>query len=560
MTDLHFKNWPPGLPRHIDVPPQSVAQNLIDTAGRLPEKVAIRYYGTAITYSALLDAVERVAGWLQSRGVKRGDRVLLYLQNAPQWIIGFYAILRAEACVIPVNPMNRHAELEHLARDTGARVAITGSELVDHIQPLVGAGDLDHILAAAYADMADPESDLRLPEALAGLSDTDVSGPGVTRWRDALAEAQVPAPHVAGPEDLCVIPYSSGTTGNPKGCVHRHRSVQATIHAYYHWSPFTEDTTLLAVLPYFHVTGMQNSMNAPILAGSTLVLMTRWDRDLAAELIRRYRATMFRSITTMVIDVLNSPRFEEYDLSSLTSMGGGGAAMPEAVAARLKDRIGLDFIEGYGLSETIAATHINPPQAPKMQCLGIPLFDVDARILDVSTGAELGPNEAGEIVMHGPQIFEGYWQRPDATEEAFTEIEGKRFFKTGDIGYYDEGGYFFMTDRVKRMINASGFKVWPAEVEALMHHHPDIAEACVIGTPDPRRGETVKAYVVARTGAAALTEEAVIAWCHDNMAAYKCPRHIVFVDSLPKTGSGKVQWRELAEAEARRSGQRTGTQ
>lgn len=558
MTDLHFQNWPPGLPHHIDVPAQSVAQNLIDTANRLPDKVAIHYYGTQITYARLLDRVERVAGWLQSRGVKRGDRVLLYLQNSPQWIIGYYAILRADAAVIPVNPMNRQAELDHLARDTGARVAIAGSELVDHIQPLIGAGQLDHILAAAYADMANPESDLRLPEALASQSDQLIAGPGVTRWSDAIADDIAPSEHLAGPEDLAVIPYSSGTTGNPKGCVHRHRSVQATIHAYVRWSPFTQDTTLLAVLPYFHVTGMQNSMNAPIEAGSTLVLMTRWDRDLAAELIRRYRVTMFRSITTMVIDVLNSPNFDSYDLSSLTSMGGGGAAMPEAVAARLKDRIGLDFIEGYGLSETIAATHINPPQAPKMQCLGIPLFDVDARILDIETQDELGPNQPGEIVMHGPQIFEGYWQNPDATKACFIDINGKPFFRTGDIGYYDDGGYFFMTDRVKRMINASGFKVWPAEVEALMHHHPDIAEACVIGAPDARRGETVKAYVVPRVGVQNLTEKDIISWCHDNMAAYKCPRTIVFVDTLPKTGSGKVQWRELAEAEAAAARQ-TGT-
>lgn len=559
MTELHFQNWPPGLPHRIEVPPQSVAQNLIDTAARLPDKTAIHYYGSQITYAALLDQVERVAGWLQSRGVKRGDRVLLYLQNSPQWIIGYYAILRADAAVIPVNPMNRHAELEHLARDTGARVAIAGSELVDHIQPLVGSGDLDHILAAAYADMADPESDIRLPDTLSGLTDTDASGPGITRWRDALAEDITPGPHLAGPDDLAVIPYSSGTTGNPKGCVHRHRSVQATVHAYHHWTPFTQDVTLLAVLPYFHVTGMQNSMNAPILAGSTLILMTRWDRDLAADLIARYQVTMFRSITTMMIDVLNAPNFADYDLSSLTSIGGGGAAMPAAVAARLKKATGLDFIEGYGLSETIAATHINPPHAPKMQCLGIPLFDVDARILDVETGAELGPGQPGEIVMNAPQIFDGYWRNEDATEAAFTDIDGRRFFRTGDIGYYDEGGYFFMTDRVKRMINASGFKVWPAEVEALMHHHPDIAEACVIGAPDARRGETVKAYVVARAGSQDLTENDIISWCHDNMAAYKCPRDIVFVDSLPKTGSGKVQWRDLADAERHRADSRTGT-
>jgi fatty-acyl-CoA synthase len=559
MTDLHFAHWPPGLPHHIEVPQQSVAQNLIDTATRLPDKTAIRYYGADISYGRLLDDVERIAGWLQAQGVKRGDRVLLYLQNSPQWVIAYYAILRADAAVIPVNPMNRQAELEHLAGDTDARVVIAGSELVDHVRPLIGAGRIDHILAAAYADMADPDSDLRLPETLAGLSDTDAAGPGVTRWRDAIADDIAPAPHAAGSEDLAVIPYSSGTTGNPKGCVHRHRSVQAVIHAYANWSPYTEDMVILSVLPYFHVTGMQNAMNTPILAGGTIVMMTRWDRDMAADLIARYRVTTFRSITTMVIDILNSPRFKDYDLSSLTSMGGGGAAMPEAVAERLKQATGLTFIEGYGMSETIAATHINPNHAPRKQCLGIPLFDVDARVIDLETGRDLGPGETGEIVMHGPQIFEGYWNNPEATEAAFTTIDGKRFLRTGDIGHFDRDGYFYMTDRVKRMINASGYKVWPAEVEALMHHHPDIAEACVIGAPDPRRGETVKAYVVLRTGAGEIGEDAIISWCHDHMAAYKCPRQIVFVENLPKTGSGKVQWRDLADAERQSAAARTGT-
>ncbi|EAQ03776.1 acyl-CoA synthase [Pseudooceanicola batsensis HTCC2597] len=555
MTDLHFQHWPPGLPHRIDVPKQSIAQNLIDTASRLPDKVAIHYYGTQISYGDLLERVERLAGWLQAQGVARGDRVLLYMQNSPQWIIGYYAILRADAAVIPVNPMNHRAEIEHIARDTGARIALVGSEILDHVRPLIDTRDLDRIVVAAYADMADPDSDLEMPDSLAGMTDEGITGAGLTRWTDALAGDAAPGPLRSGADDLAIIPYSSGTTGHPKGCVHHHRSVQATAQAYKYWSPFTEETTLLAVLPFFHVTGMQNSMNAPILTGATLVLMSRWDRDLAAELIRRYRVNMFRSITTMVIDLLNAPHFDSYDLSSLRTMGGGGAAMPEAVAARLKDLTGLDFVEGYGLTETAAATHINPPQAPRRQCLGIPIFDVESRVLDIDSGAELGPGESGEIVTHGPQVFEGYWNNPDATAAAFIELGGKRFFRTGDIGHYDADGFFYMSDRMKRMINASGFKVWPAEVEALMHRHPGISEACVIGAPDARRGETVKAYVVRRPDAGNLSEADVIAWCHDNMAAYKCPKHIIFRDSLPKTGSGKVKWRDLAEAEATRAGE-----
>jgi fatty-acyl-CoA synthase len=235
--------------------------------------------------------------------------------------------------------------------------------------------------------------------------------------------------------------------------------------------------------------------------------------------------------------------------------------MPEAVAAKLKAITGLDYIEGYGLSETMAATHINPVHAPKRQCLGVPVFDVDCRILSVADGSELGPNAVGEIVSHGPQVFMGYWNNPQATAEAFIQIDGKPFFRTGDLGYYDDQGYFFMVDRVKRMINAAGFKVWPAEVEALMHAHPDIAEVCVIASPDPRRGETVKACIVPHPSARDhLTEAQVIDWCKSHMAAYKCPTQVAFMDSLPKSGAGKVLWRALTEAEfAAQADSKTGT-
>jgi acyl-CoA synthetase (AMP-forming)/AMP-acid ligase II len=232
-------------------------------------------------------------------------------------------------------------------------------------------------------------------------------------------------------------------------------------------------------------------------------------------------------------------------------IGGGGAAMPEAVAQRLLDQFGLRYVEGYGLTETAAPSHTNPPDAPKRQCLGIPFIGVDSRVVDPDTLQELSVGESGEIVTHGPQVFKGYWKRPDATDAAFFERDGKRFFRTGDMGRVDEEGYFFMTDRLKRMINASGFKVWPAEVEALMFRHPAIQEACVIAAKDAYRGETVKAVVVLRASHQGQeTEESIIAWCRDNMAAYKVPRLVSFVDALPKSGSGKVMWRALQEAEA----------
>jgi fatty-acyl-CoA synthase len=285
-------------------------------------------------------------------------------------------------------------------------------------------------------------------------------------------------------------------------------------------------------------------------------MLPRWDRAAAVAAIRRHRVTSWQAIATMVIDLLALPDLQPDDLSSLTGIRGGGAAMPAAVAARLKALTGLDYVEGYGMSETIAATHINPPQRPKPQCLGIPVFDVDARVIDPETRAPLAAGSTGEIVVDGPQVMRGYWGQPDATAEAFVEIDGRRFLRTGDLGHVDDEGYFFMTDRLKRMINAAGFKVWPAEVESAMYHHPAIAEACVIGARDARRGETVKALVVRRPGAD-VSEAEIVDWCHGRMAAYKVPRQIEFVTGLPRSGAGKVMWRELQARQDERDGAST---
>jgi fatty-acyl-CoA synthase len=254
----------------------------------------------------------------------------------------------------------------------------------------------------------------------------------------------------------------------------------------------------------------------------------------------------------MVIDLLASPNFDQFDLSSLVYIGGGGAAMPQAVAQRLLDLYGLRYIEGYGLTETAAPSHTNPVDAPRQQCLGIPFMSTDARVVSLDTLQELPAGQEGEIIIHGPEVFQGYWKRPDATEQAFMELDGKRFFRSGDIGRVDDDGYFYITDRLKRMINASGFKVWPAEVEALMFRHPEVQEACVISTRDSYRGESVKAVVVLRPAEVGrVSEQDILDWCRETMAVYKAPRSVQFVEQLPKSGSGKVMWRTLQEVENR---------
>jgi fatty-acyl-CoA synthase len=548
--ERHYRFWPEKMPHTLTYPETSLYFNLEVTAARFPSKIASIFYGTALTYRDLKHQVDALAGYLQKHcGVKRGDRVLLYMQNSPQFVIGYYAILRADAMVVPVNPMNLAAELAHYVDDAEAKVALIGQELYSNAAPHLSPGRLAHLVVAAYSDHATEPTDLNVPEVVRAPRQA-LAGDGVTLWSDALAAGDEPGPHLAGPDDYCVMPYTSGTTGNPKGCIHTHRTVMNTTMAGALWFGVIPDGVILGSLPLFHVTGMQGSLNQPIFWGSTVVHTLRWDRNTAAELIRRYKVTAWTSISTMAIDFLANPDLGQYDLSSLKRIGGGGAAMPEAVAQKLREVTGLDYIEGYGLSETMAPTHINPPQRPKLQCLGIPIFGTDSRIVNPDTLVELGPGEVGEIVSHGGQIFLGYWKNPQATAQAFIEIEGKSFFRTGDLARYDEDGYFFMVDRLKRMINAAGFKVWPAEVESIMYHHPDILEACVIGTQDAHRGETVKACVVLKADRRGqVSEAAIIDWCRANMAAYKYPRIVEFMETLPKSGTGKVQWRALQARE-----------
>ena len=540
MFDRHFAHWPPGVPKTIEVPRDSVYANLERRAAEHPGRVAIDYYGTPVTYAQLKREADALAGYLQQRcGVKKGDRVILYLQNSPQFVIGYYAIVRADAVIVPVNPMNRTEELRHYVEDAQARVAIVGQEVYERIASL----ELQHVIAATYSDYLRSSTDLPVPDFVRSPRQAT----GGTAWRDAIDAGLQPGPHRAGPDDLAVMPYTSGTTGKPKGCMHTHSSVQSTTVPYLYWRGDLGESVILSALPMFHVTGMQAGMNAPLYRGATIVLLSRWDRDCAAMQIQRARVTTWSAITTMLVDFLSNPKLGDYDLSSLRNLGGGGAAMPEALARKLEQVIGLPYVEGYGLSETMAPTHINPPHRPKRQCGGIPIFNTDARILDPETLKELGVGEVGEIIVHGPQVFKGYWRQEQATREAFVEHDGKKFFRTGDLGYFDDEGYFFITDRLKRMINASGFKVWPAEVEAMLYAHPGIQEACVIGAPDGYRGETVKAVIVPK--APDLKAEDVIEWARGRMAAFKVPRIVQFVDRLPKTATGKILWRELQEQE-----------
>jgi len=405
------------------------------------------------------------------------------------------------------------------------------------------AGELRHYIEDSDARVAIAEEGLA--SRFDSLSLESLVVPGKTKL-----SGEEPRPGISQPDDLCMMPYTSGSTGQPKGCMHTHASVLHNVAGAAAWKHIDQHTVALATAPFFHVTGLVHSFLAAIYAGGTMVIQRRWDPLAAAALVERYRCSHWDNVPTMVVDLLSHPKALQHDVTSLKWIFGGGAAMPEAIAQKLYELCGVRYIEGYGLTETISQTHINPPQNPKRQCLGIPTFDTESLVLDPASFKEVSDGEQGEIVVRGPQLLTGYWKNEKAYRESWCEVGGRKFFRTGDLGRTDEDGYFYISDRLKRMINAAGLKVWPAEVEAAMYKHPAIKECCIIASPDERKGETVKMVAVLKDDfRGKVTGEEILSWSRSQMAVYKAPRLIEFTDALPRTASGKLMWRALQERE-----------
>ena len=520
------------------------------SAKRYPDQPGIIYYGRKITYAEFWESCQRLAGVLADMGVKKGDRVAVYMQNCPHFSISYLGGMRANGVVVPLNPMLVDNELRILLTDCEPKAVITTTELYPRLKGICEELGINNIIVGALSDYVPEDPDIPVPDF---ISQVPSAIDGTVNWLETLKNAPAPPPVEVGPDDLCLLPYTAGSTGVPKGCMHTHRSVTSNVMGSIYWANGSPSMVALAALPFFHVTGMIHSFLAPIANGGISVYLTRWDRNAALDAIEKYKINMWANITTMLVDMLAAPDINERDISSLTFVGGGGAPLPAALGEKFNQMTGLEFAEGYGMTETISQTHWNPPDKPKLGSVGVPVFGVDSRIVDVITLKELPIGEQGEIVVHGPQILKGYWNKPDADKEAFMEIDGKRFLRTGDIGRMDEDGYFFIMDRVKRMINAAGFKVWPADVEATLYRHPAVLEACVIGIPDDERVETVKAIIVLnKDSVGKVTEKDIIAWSKKQMSAYKYPRFVDFVESLPKSGAGKILWRQLQEDERER--------
>jgi acyl-CoA synthetase (AMP-forming)/AMP-acid ligase II len=547
MEKIWKTHWPASADEaSIRFPDQPLPAVLARQARRVPERSALIFYGREVSFRELDAAVSRFAGWLRSRGTRPGDRVAIFLENSPQFAIAYYGALRAGAIAVCLNPMHKAVELLHEFKDSGARALVTSGHGYAVVQPIRQQTNLEIVAVTSYGDFLPEERTLPPPP---GFLDPAGSFPETEAFPDILRlSPELAAPEARAPEDTALLQYTSGTTGTAKAAEITHRNLVANCELQRVYAGISEADIALGVLPWFHITGMECQMNMMAYMGATLVAIGRFDLATVLGAIERYRCTLTTLITTINVAVVNFPRAREFDLSSLRCCFSGGAPVPVEVARRWEALTGHALIEGYGLSETTAPTHINPPHRPRYGTVGVPLPLTDARIVSLEDSTrELGIGQSGEIAVRGPQVMKGYWGNATATRGAFCE----GWFLTGDIGRVDDEGYFTILERKKDMLKVSGYSVFPAEVEAMMYRHPAIAEVAVVGVPDPYRGEDPIAFVVLKPDVQGkVREEQIAEWCRSQMAVYKAPSVIRFVETLPKTATGKVLKRVLREKAA----------
>ena len=513
------------------------------SASRNPDGDAIRYFGGRITGRELDELSDAFALALLGLGVQAGDRVALYLQNVPQFVIGLLATWKAGGIAVPVNPMNRARELDAVLRDSGTKVLVCLQALYRDVAAQVAAD------AGVAAVVTTSELEYRAHDdqrVFAGI--VPVGTPGAVDMTSLIDRfrGQAPPPVTIGPDDTAFLTYTSGTTGPPKGAMNSHRNVVFNSQAYRQWCRLGPDDAVLGVAPLFHITGLIAGVTTALLLGAPLVLAYRFEPSVMLETIRDARPTFTVGSITVFIALMNAPGAERDALASLTKIWSGGAPIPPSTVKAFQAQFGQYIHNVYGLTETTSPSHAVPSGATApvddtsgALSVGVPVFNTVVRVAG-DDGRELPPGEVGEIVTSGPMVVPGYWNRPEETAHA---LPGGALH-TGDVGYMDPAGWFYLVDRKKDQINAGGYKIWPREVEDVLYQHEAVREAAVVGVPDAYRGESVKAYVSLRPGQTATAEE-LIAFCRDQMAAYKYPRQVEFLDELPKTTSGKLLRREL---------------
>jgi acyl-CoA synthetase (AMP-forming)/AMP-acid ligase II len=546
MEKRWLQSWPEGRPRSLSFPEKPLPEFLRENARVTPGKVAIHFYGREITFQDLDLSTDQLAKALSDLGVKRGDRVSLFLENSPQFVIAYFAILKAGGVVVAANPMFKEEELKYEIHDSGARIIVARDILYPIVKNIRSEVGLSHVILTSYRDYLPRRSALPLHPSMEAPKERFAQTLDLLELIDA-SPPDPPRMNLNLKEDLALLQYTSGTTGLPKGAMISHYSLLYNTAGSAVWLGIQEEDVHLSILPFFHVTGMIHSMNMPIYTRTTNVLLARFDPQVTLEAIQKYGCTTWTGITTMNVAVVNYPEIKKYNLSSLKRCLSGGAPIPEEILRKWREDVGTELSEGYGLSETISQTHMNFYHSPKYGSIGLPYFGVDCKIVDMESREEVPWGAEGELLLKGPMVMKGYWNRPEETEQVLKD----GWLATGDIAKMDEDGYFYIVGRKKDLIKASGYSVFPAEVENLLYRHPAVKEVAVIGVPDPYRGENIKAFIILKPELKnTIREEEIIAWSRENMAAYKYPRIVEFVEELPKTSSGKVLKRVLREKEA----------
>ena len=508
-----------------------------------PGAVALKYFDGTITRQELDELSDALASGLLAHGFQAGDRLAVYLQNVPQFVIAMVATWKAGGVMVSINPMSRKRELSYLLKDSGAKVLLALESLYDEVgREVVPDTDVQLVLTTSELDFQ-TRADERLFKGM-----THQRHEGTTDFNELIAthRGQVPPPVSFAPHDVAFLTYTSGTTGVPKGAMNTHRNVVFTAQVYRDWVGVTADGSIFGVAPLFHITGLIGHIAVSLLTPAPLILAYRFEPQVVLDALTEHRPTFTIGAITAFSALLNAPGFSKDHFTSFTSIYSGGAAISPTAEAAFLAATGKQVHNAYGLTETTSPMTVTPFGSPSpvdpvsgALSVGVPAPNTIVRIVD-DNGQDVPIGEIGEIVADGPQVIAGYWGKPDETN---ANLPGGAL-KSGDVGFMNEQGWVFIVDRKKDMINASGYKVWPREVEDVLAEHPSVLESAVVGVPDEKRGETVKAFVSLKPGATATPQE-LIAHCKERMAAYKYPRQVVLIDELPKTVTGKILRREL---------------
>lgn len=556
MNKPWLQMYPEEIPSSLTYANQPVQDYLKNAAENHPEKIAIHFMGKEFTYQWIYECSVKLASYLQELGIKKGDRVAIMLPNTPQAVISYYGILMAGGIVVQTNPLYTERELEYQVKDSGAKAIITMDILFPRVSKVKHQTNLQHIIVTAIKEFLPFPKNLLYPfvqKKQYGIV-VNVKHEGCNHLLSEILKR--PAKSLKEyefdfEEDLALLQYTGGTTGFPKGVMLTHRNLVANASMCKAWlykcKPGQE--VVLGLLPFFHVYGMTTVLILSVMEAHKMVLLPKFEVETTLKTIQKQRPTLFPGAPTIYIGLLNHPNLKKYDLSSIDSCISGSAALPVEVQQRFEEVTGGKLVEGYGLTESSPVTHANFLwDRPRVKgSIGVPWPDTDAAILSLETGEFLPPGEVGEIVVKGPQVMKGYWNRPEETAETLKD----GWLLTGDLGYMDNQGYFYVVDRKKDMIIAGGYNIYPREIEEVLYEHPAVQEVVAAGVPDPYRGETVKAYVVLKDGAAA-SEEELNEFARKYLAAYKVPRLYEFREELPKTAVGKILRRALIDEEKKK--------